>query len=78
MVDGNSSLSLYKGSLEIKIVIGKWSTGEAFSFCDANVVVAVGYLPTFQHYMDLILLYFDTWLLTFLLFGINEYYFIKF
>jgi hypothetical protein len=76
MVDG-SFLSFYKGSLEIEIAIGKWSMGEALYFCGANIVVATGYLPTFHHYMDLILLNFDTWLPIFPVFGINEFCFIK-
>jgi len=62
----------------MEIVIGKWSMGEAFSFYGTNALVITSYLPTFQHYMDLILLYFDTWLPIFPLFGINEFYFIKF
>jgi purine-cytosine permease-like protein len=78
MVNGKSFISLYKGSLKMEIVTRKWSMGEAFSFCGTNAVVTTSYLPTFQHYMDLILLYFDTWLPIFPLIGINEFYFIKF
>jgi hypothetical protein len=47
MVNGKNILFLYKGNLRTEIVIRKWSTRKALSFCDANIVVATCYLPTF-------------------------------
>jgi hypothetical protein len=75
MVDGKSNLPFHKGSPHMEIVIGRWLAKEAFSLFLQHKRNYCNKLPSrFRHYIDLILLNFDTWL-SFCFLALNEFKF---